>query len=112
MAAASQPSLKEKIFAANEEAVARMNAADVYLIDIAPAEEVIPFFKGIKGVLHAGPPIAWKDMCEAMKGSLNLPVNPKIRNVCMYLYTQIVIILFFSCCRGYRGYGFTRGLGT
>ena len=61
-----------------------MNAADPFLVDIIPACEVIPFFQknpkgGLNqwggmicftgvGVLHAGPPIEWKNMCEAMKG--------------------------------------------
>jgi len=35
-------SLKEKINAANEEAVRRITAADPVLVDVAPASEVIP----------------------------------------------------------------------
>jgi hypothetical protein len=40
------------------------------LEDIVPAQEVIPFLaKNKKSFLHAGPPVDFDRMCNAMKGS-------------------------------------------
>ena len=61
--------IKQKIEAANLEAVRRINAADPVLVDIAPAGEVIP---GIEDriILHSGPPIDWRHMCGAQRGAM------------------------------------------
>src|SRR3990167_8030021 len=61
--------IKEKIAAANTEAVKRINAADTVLVDIAPAGEVIAGL-GDRMILHSGPPIDWQRMCGAQRGSM------------------------------------------
>ena len=62
-------SLKERIEAANAEAVRRMVAADPVLVDVAPAAEVIPGMRD-RLVLHSGPPVDWTRMCGAQKGAV------------------------------------------
>jgi hypothetical protein len=67
---ASPPvSVKDRVEAANEEAVARLLAADPVLIDVAPAGEVVDGLEG-RMILHSGPPITWERMCGAQKGSV------------------------------------------
>ena len=54
---------------ANQQAVARMLAAQPVIIDIRPAREIIPAFER-RTLLHAGPPIAWERMCGPMRGAI------------------------------------------
>ncbi len=54
---------------ANQEAVTRMLSADPVLIDVIPASEAIPALKDHM-ILHAGPPVAWADMCGPMQGAI------------------------------------------
>ena len=61
--------IKQKIEAANLEAVRRINAADPVLVDIAPAGEVIPGLED-RMILHSGPPIDWHQMCGAQRGAM------------------------------------------
>ncbi len=61
--------IKQKIEAANAEAIKRINGADPVLVDIAPAGEVIPGLRG-RMILHSGPPIDWTRMCGAQKGAM------------------------------------------
>jgi len=61
--------IKQKIEAANQQAVKRMIDADPVLVDIAPAIEVIPGMKD-RMVTHAGPPISWSRMCGAQRGAI------------------------------------------
>ena len=61
--------IKQKIEAANLEAVRRINAADPVLVDIAPAGEVIPGIED-RMILHSGPPIDWRHMCGAQRGAM------------------------------------------
>jgi hypothetical protein len=61
--------IKQKIEAANAEAVRRINAADPVLMDIAPAGEVIPGLKD-RMILHSGPPVDWQHMCGAQRGAM------------------------------------------
>ncbi|MDI6754557.1 MAG: DUF1116 domain-containing protein [Thermodesulfobacteriota bacterium] len=61
--------IKQKIEAANAEAVKRINAADPVLIDIAPAGEVIPGLTD-RMILHSGPPVDWHRMCGAQRGAM------------------------------------------
>ncbi len=61
--------IKQEIARANEEAVRRMIAAEPVLVDIAPAGEIIPGMAG-KMITHAGPPIAWGQMCGAQQGAI------------------------------------------
>ena len=54
---------------ANLEAFERMNAAEPELVDVVYAKDVLP---GIdkRTIGHAGPPLAWEDMCGPMKGAV------------------------------------------
>ena len=61
--------LKQRIEAANQQAVQRMMDADPVLVDIAPAIDVIPGMQD-KMVLHSGPPIEWSRMCGAQRGAV------------------------------------------
>ncbi len=55
---------------ANEEVIGRMKAAQPFLIDVVPANQVISLLNsGKKTLLHAGPPIKYADMTGPMKGS-------------------------------------------
>ncbi len=63
------PSLGQRIVAANKEALERIINSDPILIDIRPAREQIPEMKE-NWVLHAGPPIAWKDMPGSTRGAV------------------------------------------
>lgn len=54
---------------ANAEAVARILAAKPTVIGIGIAADVVPgMAKDL--ILHAGPPVAWKDMCGPMRGAV------------------------------------------
>ena len=61
--------IKQKIEIANEEAANRLKRGEPVLVDIASAGDVIPGLKG-KMVIHAGPPIEWKNMCGAQRGAI------------------------------------------
>jgi Protein of unknown function (DUF1116) len=52
----------------NREAVANVFAAEPVLEDVRPAGEVIPGLSP-RMVLHAGPPIAWDQMCGPLRGA-------------------------------------------
>jgi hypothetical protein len=60
----------DRIDAANREAVRRMLEGDPVLIDVVPAESVIPELKE-RLILHAGPPIEWARMCGPMQGAIS-----------------------------------------
>lgn len=60
----------DRIDAANREAVRRMLEGDPVLIDVVPAETVIPELKE-RLILHAGPPIEWARMCGPMQGAIS-----------------------------------------
>lgn len=59
----------DKIKEANKEALNRMFRAEPVLVDVVPAGEAITGL-GPRTILHAGPPIAWKDMCGPMRGAV------------------------------------------
>jgi len=59
----------EMIEAANREALRRMEEADPVLVDVRQAAEVIPRL-GRHMILHAGPPIAWPEMCGPLRGAI------------------------------------------
>ena len=61
--------IKQKIEKANEEVARRLTMGDPFLVDIAPAGEVIPGMTG-KMITHSGPPIEWSRMCGAQQGAL------------------------------------------
>jgi hypothetical protein len=54
---------------ANQEAVRRLHAADPVLEDVRPAGEVVAGLTA-RSVLHAGPPVAWNEMCGPLRGAL------------------------------------------
>jgi hypothetical protein len=60
----------DRIDTANREAVRRMLESDPVLIDVVPAETVIPELKE-RLILHAGPPIEWTRMCGPMQGAIS-----------------------------------------
>lgn len=64
-----QPEIAAKIDAANQEAVARIVNAHPVLIGYERAIDVVPGMTK-NTIIHAGPPIAWADMCGAMKGAI------------------------------------------
>ena len=61
--------LGDRVDAANREAVERLLRGDPLLVDVRPADEVVP---GIRDrlVLHAGPPVEWSRMCGPMRGAV------------------------------------------
>ncbi len=59
----------DKRAAANAEVLRRMQEADVFLVGMGIAGDVIPgMHKHL--ILHAGPPITWERMCGSMKGAV------------------------------------------
>lgn len=65
----SDPMLKEKIDKANAEAVERIINSHPVLIGYDQAINVVPGMTK-ETIIHAGPPIEYKDMCGAMKGAV------------------------------------------
>ena len=59
----------EKIEQANKEALRRILSGEPELIDVCPAGEVIPELDN-HSIGHAGPPIAWEEMCGPMQGAI------------------------------------------
>jgi hypothetical protein len=61
--------MKVDIESANRKALEKLNNAQPVLIDIKTAHEAIPDMDK-RTILHAGPPLEWKDMCGPLKGSI------------------------------------------
>lgn len=59
---------RKEIDTMNQKVVERFKDAQPFLIDVVPAVSVIPELNG-KVLLHAGPPIEYKDMTGPMQGS-------------------------------------------
>ncbi|PSU33938.1 DUF1116 domain-containing protein [Photobacterium lutimaris] len=55
---------------ANQTAMQRYLAAQPLLVDVMLAGEAIPALSEKKLILHAGPPIAWQDMCGPVQGAI------------------------------------------
>ena len=55
---------------ANQQAFQRYLDAQPALVDVLPASEAIPAMAGRKLILHAGPPIAWGEMCGPVQGAI------------------------------------------
>jgi hypothetical protein len=55
---------------ANRVAFGRYLDAQPVLVDVQLAGEAIPALAGERRVLHAGPPIAWDDMCGPVQGAI------------------------------------------
>lgn len=60
---------KDKINAANGEAVKRILNGTLFLTSMAKAIDVVPGMKK-NLLLHAGPPVKWENMCGPMKGAV------------------------------------------
>ena len=60
---------REDIEEANREVIARVVAGQPVLKDCVRAKEVIPELAEGKALLHAGPPVAYENMPDPMKGS-------------------------------------------
>lgn len=58
------------IAAANAQALSRLLAAEPVLVDVVPAETVIPVLASGRVLLHAGPPVDWSRMCGPMRGAV------------------------------------------
>jgi hypothetical protein len=56
--------------AANVEALERMLAVRPHWVDVARAGDVLPALDAERLLLHAGPPIAWEDMCGPMRAGV------------------------------------------
>ena len=60
-----------RIEAANRQALQHFLDAQPVLVDVLPAREAIPALgESERRILHAGPPIAWADMCGPMQGAI------------------------------------------
>lgn len=59
-----------RVDAANEVALQRYLDAQPVLVDISTARDVIPALAAERKILHAGPPIAWAEMCGPMQGAI------------------------------------------
>lgn len=59
----------DEIDLANQIAIERMLAAHPIFVDVGTALTTIPGFTP-KTILHAGPPVAWENMCGAMQGAI------------------------------------------
>jgi hypothetical protein len=66
----SVATISESISIANSTAVENMMNADPILSGIDLAHKCIAGFGSKKRILHAGPPIAWEQMCGAQKGAV------------------------------------------
>jgi hypothetical protein len=60
----------ERVDAANRTAIEKILAAQPVLVDVRRAGELIAPLDSRRLVLHAGPPIAWQDMCGPLKGAV------------------------------------------
>src|SRR5690348_12417952 len=56
------------VASANATAIERLLSARPALVDVRPAREVIAGLEE-RLLLHAGPPIAWADMCGPVRGA-------------------------------------------
>lgn len=59
-----------RIEAANAEALERMLAVRPHWVDVARAGDVLPELDESRLLLHAGPPIAYEDMCGPMRAGV------------------------------------------
>lgn len=63
------PEIAAKIKAANEEVLEKIVNSHPVLVGYEKAIDVVPGMKP-NMILHAGPPIAWENMCGAMRGAV------------------------------------------
>ena len=60
---------RREVAAANDRAVAAMQAAEPRVVGIGRAGDLLPDLDG-RTLLHAGPPIGWADMCGPLRGAI------------------------------------------
>jgi len=58
---------------ANAEVVRRLDGGVPLLVGLAPAAEVVPGL-GERTILHCGPPIDWRDVCDPLRRSIRAAV--------------------------------------
>lgn len=58
------------IDSANAQALARILAADPWLIGVRRAGQLIPALDAERLILHAGPPLDWERMCGPLRGAV------------------------------------------
>ena len=58
------------ISGANAEAVGRIRRGNARLTGVRLAKDVVPALRERKTLLHAGPPVAWENMCGTMRGAM------------------------------------------
>jgi hypothetical protein len=63
----------EVIDAANTEVLRRIDQGLPMLVGLEPASQVVPDL-GERTILHCGPPIAWDDMCDPLRRSVQAAV--------------------------------------
>lgn len=62
--------MNHKLNEANAAVIAEIRKARPRLIDVRPARECIPVLNEGRVLLHAGPPIEWRDMTGPMQGAV------------------------------------------
>lgn len=62
--------MKHTVNEANAAVIAEIRKARPYLVDVRPAHERIPVLREGRVLLHAGPPIEWRDMTGPMRGAV------------------------------------------
>lgn len=65
--------LSERVEAANAEVVRRLDESAPMLVDIRPAQEVVPGFEG-RTLLHCGPRITYDRVCDPLRRSMRAAV--------------------------------------
>jgi hypothetical protein len=55
---------------ANAEAIARIRRGSARLTGVRLARDAVPALRQARMLLHAGPPVAWADMCGTMQGAM------------------------------------------
>ena len=58
-----------QISAANARVIQKIQSSRVTLVGMGQAGEEIPILKG-RTLLHSGPPVAWENMCGAMRNAI------------------------------------------
>lgn len=59
----------DRVRAANDTVVERLQTADPRLVDVLVAREAMPGL-GDRTILHAGPPVSWGEMCGPLRGAV------------------------------------------
>ncbi|MCM2252300.1 MAG: DUF1116 domain-containing protein, partial [Ramlibacter sp.] len=62
--------MNQNLNEANAAVIAEIKKARPRLIDVKPARDCIPVLREGRTLLHAGPPIAWRDMTGPMQGAV------------------------------------------